>query len=93
MYIYNTLSPTLIYVYCIHYAEQLTSKLLNGMGRTESEDVQKECLDNMADLLQRYHTHDVPDFICIRQHPYLPYLHPYPHLRQSTYTLCSLLII
>ncbi|KAJ1440484.1 armadillo-type protein [Ochromonadaceae sp. CCMP2298] len=34
--------------------EQLTSKLLNGMGRTEAEDVQKECLDNMADLLQRF---------------------------------------
>ena len=34
--------------------EQLTAKLLSGISRQESEDIQRECLDNMTDLLRRF---------------------------------------
>ena len=35
-------------------SERLTSRLLNGITRAGSEDVKRECLDNMADLLRRF---------------------------------------
>jgi len=34
--------------------EQLTAKLLSGISRQSSEDIQRECLDNMTDLLRRF---------------------------------------
>lgn len=34
--------------------ERLTAKLLSGISRQESEDIQRECLDNMSDLLRRF---------------------------------------
>jgi cullin-associated NEDD8-dissociated protein 1 len=35
-------------------SEKLTSRLLNGITRTGSEEIKRECLDNMADLLRRF---------------------------------------
>jgi cullin-associated NEDD8-dissociated protein 1 len=35
-------------------AEQLTNKLLTGIGKQDSEAVQRECLDIMTDLLRRF---------------------------------------
>ena len=33
-------------------SEKLASRLLNGISRTGSEEVKRECLDNMSDLLR-----------------------------------------
>jgi hypothetical protein len=35
-------------------ADQLTAKLLVGISRQDAEDIQRECLDNMTDLLRRF---------------------------------------
>jgi cullin-associated NEDD8-dissociated protein 1 len=35
-------------------SERLTGRLLNGITRTGSDDIKRECLDNMADLLRRF---------------------------------------
>ena len=35
-------------------ADRLTGRLLNGITRTGPEDIKRECLDNMADLLRRF---------------------------------------
>jgi hypothetical protein len=35
-------------------SERLSSRLLNGITRTGSDDIKRECLDNMADLLRRF---------------------------------------
>jgi len=34
--------------------DRLTAKLLSGITRQDSEDIQRECLDNMTDLLRRF---------------------------------------
>jgi len=35
-------------------SDRLTAKLLSGISRQDAEDIQRECLDNMADLLRRF---------------------------------------
>lgn len=35
-------------------SERLSGRLLNGISRTGSEEVKKECLDNLSDLLRRF---------------------------------------
>ncbi len=35
-------------------ADLLTARLLNGLARVGSDDIQKECLDNMCELLKRF---------------------------------------
>lgn len=34
--------------------EQITAKIMSGIARTDSEDIQRECLEIMTDLLRRF---------------------------------------
>ncbi len=46
-------------------ADILTSRLLNGIARPGSQDIKRECLDNLKELLRRFGHHNEKDHIDI----------------------------